>query len=186
VVYQNGNNGLRAAHCSNVACTSVSLNTIDASSFGGVSPSLAMGTDGLPLISYATGESNSSVIALKMAHCTRPDCLFSTLTTMGGTGHFTELPTSLTLGPDGLGLLTFYDSLSSGTWIIGHCLDFDCSDLATASFDTIATFPPGTYSSLATGPDGLPLIAYFDSANGDLKVRHCASPYCVAYKTIGR
>jgi hypothetical protein len=185
IVYQNGNNGLRAAHCNNVACTSASLNTID-STTSGASPSLLIGNDGLPLISYATSESNSSVNALKIANCIRPDCAFSTLTTMSGYGRFTALPTSLTLGPDGFGLLTFYDSLSSGTWIIGHCLDFDCSSISTASFDTIVTFPVGTYSSLATGADGLPLIAYYDSANDDLKVRHCASLYCVPYKTIGR
>ena len=36
----------------------------------------------------------------------------------------------------------------------------------------------GQYSSIATGSDGLPVIAYYDATNKDLKVAHCARAGC--------
>ena len=39
------------------------------------------------------------------------------------------------------------------------------------------------YSSLAVGADGLPLLSYLDSTNGDLQVAHCADALCAASTT---
>jgi uncharacterized repeat protein (TIGR01451 family) len=38
----------------------------------------------------------------------------------------------------------------------------------------------GKHSSIAFGADGLPLIAYYDATNGDLKVAHCSTVDCTA------
>jgi uncharacterized repeat protein (TIGR01451 family) len=38
----------------------------------------------------------------------------------------------------------------------------------------------GRSSAVVFGSDGLPLIAYYDATNGDLKVAHCATVDCVA------
>jgi hypothetical protein len=40
----------------------------------------------------------------------------------------------------------------------------------------------GEYSSLAIGADGLPVIAYYDATNGDLKVAKCASQTCAVWQ----
>ena len=39
----------------------------------------------------------------------------------------------------------------------------------------------GCYTSITIGADGLGLISYFDSTNGDLKVAHCSNPFCIPY-----
>ena len=39
----------------------------------------------------------------------------------------------------------------------------------------------GQYTSITLGADGLPVISYFDSTNGDLKVAKCNSPTCSHY-----
>jgi uncharacterized repeat protein (TIGR01451 family) len=38
----------------------------------------------------------------------------------------------------------------------------------------------GKHSAIAFGADGLPLIAYYDATNGDLKVAHCSTVDCTA------
>jgi hypothetical protein len=38
----------------------------------------------------------------------------------------------------------------------------------------------GVFSSITIGMDGLPVISYWDIANGDLKVAKCGSPTCVS------
>jgi hypothetical protein len=43
-----------------------------------------------------------------------------------------------------------------------------------------STGTPGSYTSIAVGTDGLPLVSYFDGVNDDLKVAHCSSPGCTA------
>ena len=45
---------------------------------------------------------------------------------------------------------------------------------------TVDTGALGRYSSVAYGTDGLPLISYYDAANGDLKVAHCLDVACAA------
>lgn len=54
---------------------------------------------------------------------------------------------------------------------------------ALAGADTITTVDTGgvgQYTSVVYGSDGLPLIAYYDVANADLKVAHCADVACTA------
>lgn len=62
---------------------------------------------------------------------------------------------------------------------------------AVAGADTITTVDSGgvgQYTSVAYGSDGLPLIAYYDVANADLKVAHCTDVACTAStkRTVAR
>ena len=43
-----------------------------------------------------------------------------------------------------------------------------------------ATGNVGSYTSITTGVDGLPLISYYDQTNGDLKVAHCSDLACTS------
>ena len=36
----------------------------------------------------------------------------------------------------------------------------------------------GSYSSIAIGKDGFPIISYYDADNFNLKVAHCNDPWC--------
>jgi len=56
----NGNKDLKVAHCSNLACTSATLSTVDSGAFAGQDSSVTIGADGLALIAYN---------GLKVAHC---------------------------------------------------------------------------------------------------------------------
>ncbi len=42
----------------------------------------------------------------------------------------------------------------------------------------------GLYTSIAIGTDGNPVISYYDSTNGDLKVAKCANPACTGAATL--
>jgi hypothetical protein len=44
----------------------------------------------------------------------------------------------------------------------------------------------GRFSSITIGADGLGLIGYHDTANGDLKVFHCSNLTCSPYTRVGR
>ena len=39
----------------------------------------------------------------------------------------------------------------------------------------------GYYTSVTIGADGLGLISYYDSTEGDLKVAHCENAFCSSY-----
>ena len=85
---------------------------------------------------------------------------------------------SLAIGSDGLGLVSYYDSTDQDLMVL-HCTDRYCS-----AGDSVTTLDSagevGAYSSLAIGADGLGLIAYSDGANDDLKVAHCADTACTS------
>ena len=49
----------------------------------------------------------------------------------------------------------------------------------TATLDSAGNV--GNDTSVTVGADGLGLISYYDSTNGDLKVAHCADTFCVPY-----
>jgi predicted regulator of Ras-like GTPase activity (Roadblock/LC7/MglB family) len=69
-----GSRNLIVAHCGNVACSS-SGNTktmVDSASMLD-STSIAIGTDGLPVISYSTGEASGG--PLQIAHCGSTMCI---------------------------------------------------------------------------------------------------------------
>src|SRR5262245_57306547 len=76
------------------------LSILDSAGRVGDHSSIAIGTDGLGLISYYD-ETNT---ALKVAHCSNALCTAATLTTLDTAGDVGEY-TSLAIGGDGLGLI---------------------------------------------------------------------------------
>jgi preprotein translocase subunit Sec61beta len=76
----------------------------------------------------------------------------------------------MTIGADGLGLISYFDS---GHLKVTHCSDTTCSAASTA---TLAN--GDLYTSVTIGADGLGLISYFDS--GHLEVAHCSNTACSA------
>jgi hypothetical protein len=82
---------------------------------------------------------------------------------------------SITIGSDGLGLISFYDA-GSGFLRVAHCSNIPCSAATFSPVD--ASGLVGQYSSITIGADGLGLISYYDVGNQDLKVAHCANIDC--------
>lgn len=132
--------------------------------------SIAIGTDGLALISY----NDATNLNLKVAHCSDATCSAATLSTLESVGDVGKY-TSITIGADGLGVISYYYA-NAGDLKVAHCSDVACS---TATLTTVdSTGNVGQYTSITIGTDGLPLISYYDVTNTALKVAHCNDAAC--------
>ena len=104
----------KVAHCENLACTDATISSIDpqGDTFrDGIS--VAIGSDGLPLISYET-------FGLKVAHCSDVACTSATTATLdsGDRGDWS----SIAIGSDGLGLISYFDR-DTGSLKVGALLE---------------------------------------------------------------
>lgn len=97
--------------------------------------------------------------------------IITTLDSAGDVGQYS----SITIGNDGLPIISYYDRLNSALKVT-HCTDSACTGSTITTLDSSGRV--GEYSSIAIGSDGLPVIAYFDGTNQDLKVAHCSDTSC--------
>jgi hypothetical protein len=163
-------NPLKVARCVDVACSSVTNVTLEDSA---AAWSMTIGGDGLPLITYTVGG------ALKVAHCSTPDCSIASLTTLDGTDTFSPV---ITTGADGLGLVAYgHSTPPTGELRVARCSDAACS---SATIATVATGVNLTESlDIAVGGDGLGLITYRDFVSG-LQIVHCLDAACTSATTF--
>ncbi len=172
ISYHSGlNYALQVAKCANPACTGAAIITVHGDNYSGEYTSIAIGADGNPVISYwdfANGD-------LKVAKCTSPTCkgtTIATLDTAGDVGHYT----SIAIGTDGNPVISYYDNNNSDLKV-AKCANPACTGAASiTALDTAGDV--GSYTSIAVGTDGNPVISYYDNSNGDLKVARCANPAC--------
>jgi preprotein translocase subunit Sec61beta len=146
------------------------ISTVDSASPVGLSTSIAIGTDGLGLISCYDGASQN----LKVAHCNDEVCSSAT-TTVIGNPYNDGLTSSITIGGDGFGLISYYDDTNDDLWV-AHCANTACTGYTRAI--VYAGGNVGMHSSITTGTDGLGLISYYDDTNHDLRVAHCSNVLC--------
>lgn len=152
-----------------------SITTLDTS---GDNISLAIGADGLGLISYV--DSASRVV--KVAHCNDTACTDAAVTTLDVDVQASSVSpkTSIAIGADGVGLIAYVAYLPNNNAQLRavHCTNVSCSsfegpfNLATANSHNV---------SLAIGTDGLGLIAY----QGGNRVAHCNDAACTSAATRG-
>jgi cell shape-determining protein MreC len=83
--------------------------------------------------------------------------------------------TSITIGADGLGLISYYDE-GNGDLKVAHCSDTACTSATRATLDGAGDV--GQYTSVTVAADGRGLISYYDKTNGDLKVVRCSDTAC--------
>jgi hypothetical protein len=163
---------LKVAHCSNVACSSVTKATIDGSFDVGGWSSITTGADGLGLISYLDRDNGS----LKVAHCSDIICSSGTATTIdsGDIGGFT----SIAIGSDGLGIVSYEaPQTRQGELKIAHCSNTACTSATITTLD-----PAGDLfgTSVTPGADGLAIVSYHNQTSG-LQVVHCSNVFCMPY-----
>jgi Collagen triple helix repeat (20 copies) len=168
------NRALKVAHCSDVACTSATKSTL-----GSVGPAdghstMAIGADGLGLISYRG--SSYTAAALKVAHCDNKACTSASLSILDDPGHDVGVYSSVTIGADGLGLISYQDQ-GSDDLKVAHCQNVSCTSAAVSTLDSAGDV--GYKTSATVGVDGLGLISYSE-LNGDLKVAHCQNVACTS------
>ena len=91
----------------------------------------------------------------------------------GDVGSFT----SITIGADGLGLISYRD-FTDRDLKVAHCSNVNCDSATITTLDSGGWV--GRYSSITIGADGLGLISYQDFSNRDLKVAHCNDLACTS------
>ena len=113
--------------------------------------------------------------SLKVAHCSNAACSSASTATIDGVtgGH-----TSITIGSDGLGLVSYEDVQGNVEPLkIAHCSNIACSEATTTTID-----PDGDLfgTAITTGVDGLGLVTFNNQTRG-LGVVHCSNVFCVPY-----
>jgi hypothetical protein len=109
------NSDLKIAHCYDVNCSAAKIATLDATPNLWITDiKLTIGQEGLGLISYHPNK-NASEGDLRVAHCWDVVCSAATTRTVdtdpsGDRGEYA----ALTIGADGLGLITYKAGLGSG------------------------------------------------------------------------
>jgi hypothetical protein len=156
---------LRMTTCLDPACTSRTTHAIDSGASGlgdpGSGMSMAIGRDGLPLLSY---DKDTGVV---VAHCVNVLCT-GTTTEFHDDGRLVH-HTSAAVGADGLPVVAYNNG---GRIKILHCADLTCDAAATHTLPT-GEFP-GT-PAIAIGADGLPVVAYNKVSP---QLAHCPDAAC--------
>ena len=124
--------------------------------------SIAVPSDGLPVISYR----DETAGRLKVAKCANPACTgnatISTVFEQPGTA--VAKGTAAAIGADGMPVISYNGRLVK------------CADLSCATINTSPRFFSSEDFSMAIGSDGYPVISLLGGAN--LVVAKCASPTC--------
>ncbi len=164
---------LDAVHCADSACASKTTTPLD-SGHAYYFPSVTVGADGLGLAVFV----DHSTHGLRAVHCTNVACTsFTPATTLDSSGNVGDGQTSVTVGADGLPLISYYDS-ANGNLEVAHCANTACSSASQTAVDSAGDV--GSGSSIAIGADGFGLVSYRDATNGHLKVAHCTNLACTS------
>ena len=164
---------LKVGHCDDISCSTSSIENLPNVDSQGHT-SIAIGIDGLPIISYDI--LIGGVNGLGIAHCTDIDCSAPpSISGVGIPGSNLGEFTSITIGTDGLPIISYRDANQLGLGV-AHCNDIECLSVSSSNIDSGNDV--GYYTSITIGTDGLPIISYYDNTHGRLKIAHCGDEAC--------
>ena len=174
------NADLFVTHCSNLTCSTSTTTGVDTGpGNAGHHSSIAIGADGLPVIAYQ----NNTTENLWVAHCSNVACTASIKTEIDASANRVGYYSSITIGSDGLPIIGYMDVTSGNVWV-AHCSDAICTSATKSEID-ISANEVGHYATIATGADGLAILAYQDATTAKLWVAHCDNVTCTsATKTL--
>ena len=164
---------LLVTHCTNSTCSGSATTTlsVDSSDFGRHS-SIAIGTDGYPVISSYDSYADSLLIV----KCSNLSCSSYTYTKPTSGGQFS----SITIGKDGFPVISHLNTQQGDQLLVTKCSSHDCrTGTNTAYVDGNGS--PGYYTSITIGHDGLPIISYQEigtASSYDLRVAKCLTDNC--------
>jgi hypothetical protein len=128
---------------------------------------VAIGSDGLGLITYQDGSNQ----ALKLAHCDDIPCTSATIITLDNAGSVGQ-HTSVAIGADGFGVISYRD-VTNGDLKVARCHNVPCTIATLSTMDSGGL--AGQYTSVAIGTDGRALVSYWGNYN--LRVAHLPIAY---------
>lgn len=165
-------NDLRVVKCGNADCSAGNIDTVVAvNDVIGQSNSMALGSDGLPVIAYQGAGSGS----VHVIHCGNLACSSGNTTTdVNGSNQGTYL--SLAIGIDGMPGIAVFDVNNDVRYI--KCLNLTCSASQDNPVDVSATISTGHYISLAIANNGYPMMAYYNPDKTSLDYALCGDPAC--------
>jgi hypothetical protein len=132
--------------------------------------SIAIGTDGLPVISHQ----NTTTGDLAVTKCTNAACSASTTTKITDADNVGAY-SSIAIGTDGLPIIS-HQNATTNDLAVTKCTNAACSASTTTKITDADSV--GFYSSIAIGTDGLPVISYLDNTTNDLVVTKCTNASC--------
>lgn len=180
--FESTNGGrLRFARCSNAGCSGTATTRTLAGSGAGYHSSLAIGSDGFPVISYY----DSFFSRLMVVKCNDATCLSSTnsiVDSTSGVGQYS----SLAIGSDGFPVIAYFDTtVGNGTLKVAKCGNASCSTVAATSYPdaNVTNNILGDFGiSIAVRSDGVntyfPIITYYDGTDQNLKMVRCGDAQC--------
>jgi hypothetical protein len=149
------------------------LTTVSATGDVGSFTSIAIGADGLPIISHF----DFTNLVLIATHCNDPLCVGGDETQSTVDSGDVGYDSSITIGADGRPIISYFDNTNKDLKV-AHCNDLLCAGGDETKTTADATINVGSFTSITIGADGLPIISYRDNTNFDLKVAHCNDLQC--------
>jgi Calx-beta domain-containing protein len=186
ISYQTGNS-VNVARCVDAVCSSATSTTVEVLTGPPQGTASLVGLDGLAVLTYG----DSATDALKVAHCSDPDCAAATITAYAGRGGRNP---SLTVGGDGLPVVAGdRGMIAFGSLSVGHCSDAACTAATWVSPFGLSELPWLDYytdGSLATRADGRAILAYWYyhvDSNGPVWANHlsqCTDVVCTGLAPV--
>jgi hypothetical protein len=177
------NNFLSFYHCSNISCTSstsVTPSTVFSVPNATHYNSITIGGDGYPVVA-ASGSSAH----LTIFHCNAFDCSGTIDQNELTTGAVSTGYTAIATAANGYPMIGFYDG-NGGNMQFMQCTSYTCSTNNNTDIllDGVGV-DLGEYASIALGSDNLPIMAYYDTNNGNnLHTLHCGNSTCTSGNVI--
>jgi hypothetical protein len=172
--YDSGLLSLKVAKCQTAACNGVvTITQVDnPANTVGQFASIAIGTDGLPVISYHDATAGT----LKVAKCGNAACSAgNTLTTVDDPANTVGDHTAIAVPADGRPVIAYRD-ITGGDLRVLKCGNAACTSGNVSNLVDGAFFV-GQFTSIAIGADGLPVMSYYHDI-GRLKVLKCGDAAC--------
>src|SRR3990167_47416 len=166
---------LNIVKCGNITCSSGNTTTTDIDT-GNVTlatqTSIAIGTDGLPIITYKDDTAND----LTVRKCTNATCSTATTTDIA-TSNDDGGESAIAVGADGLPVIAHRDATNTEIVFV-KCTNSSCTSSTSTTVDTSAN--SGVDLSLVIGTDGYPFMSYQEAGSSDLRVTKCGNPTCTS------